>query len=108
LIIDDKRIITVDEKLLSRKVMLEKTPDGKESLKIIVEAAALQGKMANQRQKRLYAAAGTSPSNQTGGPTHDSISTCLFYKIYLLYISLNCLEHGPLGPDLYGEWADSW
>jgi hypothetical protein len=36
LIIDDKRIITVDEKLLSRKVMLEKTPDGKESLKIIV------------------------------------------------------------------------
>jgi hypothetical protein len=36
LIIDDKRIITVDEKLLSRKVKLEKTPDGKESLKIIV------------------------------------------------------------------------
>jgi hypothetical protein len=35
-----------------------------------------------------------------------TISTCLFYKIYLLYISLNCLEYGPPDPDLYAEWAD--
>jgi hypothetical protein len=42
-IISDKRIITVNEKILSHEVMLEKTLDGKEYMKITVKALALGG-----------------------------------------------------------------
>jgi hypothetical protein len=50
-IIDDKRIMPIGEKILSREVVLEKTPDGKESIKIIVKALALNGRGSNQEIK---------------------------------------------------------
>ena len=39
MIIDEERLKNVDDKILATEVVLEKTPDGKESLKIIVKAS---------------------------------------------------------------------
>jgi hypothetical protein len=41
-IIDEKRIITADEKMLSREVVLEKFANDKESLKIMVKDPILR------------------------------------------------------------------
>jgi hypothetical protein len=43
-VISEKRTITVDEKVLSWKVVVEKTADGKESLKITIKAPTLGGR----------------------------------------------------------------
>jgi hypothetical protein len=40
-VIGEKRTITVDEKILSREVVVEKTADGKESLKITIKSPML-------------------------------------------------------------------
>jgi hypothetical protein len=42
-IIGEKRTTTADEKILFLEVVVEKTADGKESLKIIVKAPVLRG-----------------------------------------------------------------
>jgi hypothetical protein len=42
-IIGEKCTITTDEKVLSREVVVEKTTDGKESLKITIKAPTLRG-----------------------------------------------------------------
>jgi hypothetical protein len=42
-IIGEKRIITGDEKVLSQEVVVEKTTDGKESLKITIKAPTFMG-----------------------------------------------------------------
>jgi hypothetical protein len=42
-IIGEKRIITGDEKVLSQEVVVEKTIDGKESLKITIKAPTFMG-----------------------------------------------------------------
>jgi hypothetical protein len=42
-VISEKRTITTDEKVLSREAVVEKTADGKESLKITVKAPTLGG-----------------------------------------------------------------
>jgi hypothetical protein len=43
MVIDEKCTITTDEKFLSRGVVVEKTIDGKESLKITIKAPTLRG-----------------------------------------------------------------
>jgi hypothetical protein len=42
-VIGEKCTITTDEKILSREVVVEKTPDDKESLKITIKAHTLGG-----------------------------------------------------------------
>jgi hypothetical protein len=42
-IIGEKCTITTDEKVLSREVVVEKTTDGKQSLKITIKAPTLRG-----------------------------------------------------------------
>jgi hypothetical protein len=44
MVISEKRTITVNEKVLSWKVVVEKTADGKESLKITIKAPTLGGR----------------------------------------------------------------
>jgi hypothetical protein len=48
----EKRTITTDEKVLSREVVVEKTADGKDSLKITVKAPTLGGRFKPRLQKR--------------------------------------------------------
>jgi hypothetical protein len=43
MVIGENRTITADEKILSREVVIEKTTDGKESLKITIKAPTLGG-----------------------------------------------------------------
>jgi hypothetical protein len=43
-VIGEKRTITADEKILSLEVVVEKTADGKESLKITIKAPTLGGR----------------------------------------------------------------
>jgi hypothetical protein len=43
MVIDEKCTITTDENFLSREVVVEKTIDGKESLKITIKAPTLRG-----------------------------------------------------------------
>jgi hypothetical protein len=43
MVIGENRTITADEKILSREVVVEKTTDGKESLKITIKAPTLGG-----------------------------------------------------------------
>jgi hypothetical protein len=43
-VIGKNRTITADEKILSREVVVEKTADGKESLKITIKAPTLGGR----------------------------------------------------------------
>jgi hypothetical protein len=42
-VISEKRTITADDDVLSREVVVEKTADGKESLKITIKAPTLRG-----------------------------------------------------------------
>ena len=46
----------VNDKILAREVMLEKTPDGKESLKIVVKASRLGGQESSSRNMSRPAA----------------------------------------------------
>jgi hypothetical protein len=43
MVIGENRTITADEKILSREVVVEKTTDGKESLKITIKSPTLGG-----------------------------------------------------------------
>jgi hypothetical protein len=43
MVIGENRTITADENILSREVVVEKTTDGKESLKITIKAPTLGG-----------------------------------------------------------------
>jgi len=43
-IIGDDRPLTVDNKILAREVILEKTPDGKKNMRIILKPRMLGGK----------------------------------------------------------------
>jgi hypothetical protein len=52
MIIVTKLTITDDEKVLSREVVVEKTADGKDSLKITVKAPTLGGRFKPRLQKR--------------------------------------------------------
>jgi hypothetical protein len=52
-IIDEKRIITADEKMLSREVVLEKFANDKESLKIMVKDPILEGRSDQRLQNKL-------------------------------------------------------
>jgi hypothetical protein len=51
---DEKRTITTDEKVLSRDVVVEKTADGKDSLKITIKAPTLRGRFKPRLQKRRW------------------------------------------------------
>jgi hypothetical protein len=42
-VIGEKRTITADEKILSREVVVNKTAEGKKSLKITIKAPTLRG-----------------------------------------------------------------
>jgi hypothetical protein len=42
-VIGKRRIITIDDKVLSREVVIEKNTDGKESLKITIKTLTLEG-----------------------------------------------------------------
>jgi len=72
-IIGEERRKNVNDRILARKVVLEKTPDGKESLKIIVEASR-PGGQANPPLDLSRPAAQArpvrpvSPTGQTGRP----------------------------------------
>jgi len=46
-IIGEPRLKNVNDKILARKVTLEKAPDGKESLKITVEASTPRGQASS-------------------------------------------------------------
>jgi hypothetical protein len=43
-VIGEKRTITADDNVLSREVVVEKTADGKESMKITIKALTLGGR----------------------------------------------------------------
>jgi len=69
-IIGDERPLTVDNKILAREVIQEKTPDGKKNMRIILKPRTLGGQedsssgdrsAAQQRPVRLVA-----PTGQTG------------------------------------------
>jgi hypothetical protein len=51
-VISKKCTITVDEKILSQEVVVEKTADGKESLKITIMAPTLGGGRSKTRLQR--------------------------------------------------------
>jgi hypothetical protein len=51
-IIDEKRIITAGEMILSHEVVLEKFTNGKESLNIMVKAPVLEGKLDQRLQNK--------------------------------------------------------
>jgi hypothetical protein len=42
-VIGKRRIITIDDNVLSREVVIEKNTDGKESLKITIKTLTLEG-----------------------------------------------------------------
>jgi hypothetical protein len=44
-VIGEKHTITTDEKILSREMVVEKTVDGKKSLKITIKAPTLRGQV---------------------------------------------------------------
>jgi hypothetical protein len=50
-VIGEKRTIIVDEKILSREVVVEKTDDGKESMKITIKAPILGDGLEPRLQK---------------------------------------------------------
>jgi hypothetical protein len=52
-VIDEKHTITVDEKILSREVVVQKAADGKESLKITIKAPMLRGGGEGRPEPRL-------------------------------------------------------
>jgi hypothetical protein len=52
MIIRDNIIITIDEKIRSRKVVLEKTPNGRESMKITVKAPVHRWKSGKSEIKK--------------------------------------------------------
>jgi hypothetical protein len=70
MVIDEKRTITADEKMLSRKVVVEKTVDGKESLKITIKAPMLggqaQAKITEETVKQPEAPQSIRPVHTTG------------------------------------------
>jgi hypothetical protein len=51
-VINEKHTITIDEKILSREVVVEKTADGKESLKITIKAPTLGGRPKPRLQRK--------------------------------------------------------
>jgi hypothetical protein len=69
-VIGEKRTITVDDNVLSREVVVEKTADGKESLKIIIKAPTLggqaQAKIAEETARHLGAPQLVGPAHATG------------------------------------------
>lgn len=70
-IICEERLKTSEDKILARKVVVEKTPDGKESLKITVKASRLGGKKFPVRLWSPYCSGATS---QTGHPARSGRS----------------------------------
>jgi hypothetical protein len=52
MIIRDNIVITIDEKIRSRKVVLEKTPNGRESMKITVKAPVHRWKSGKSEIKK--------------------------------------------------------
>jgi hypothetical protein len=69
-VIGEKRTITIDDNVLSWEVVLEKTTDGKESLKIIIKASTLggqaQAKIAEETVRHLGAPQPVGPAHATG------------------------------------------
>jgi hypothetical protein len=69
-VIDEKYPITADEKILSREVVVEKTVDGKESLKITIKGPTLggqaQAKIAEETVKQPEALKPIRPVHATG------------------------------------------
>ena len=47
MIIGDDRLLTVDNKILGREVIQEKTPDGKKNLRIILKPRMLRGQQGS-------------------------------------------------------------
>jgi len=77
-VIGDPRPMYVDSKILAREVVLEKTSDGKETLKIIVKAPRLRGQedssSSNRPAVQVRPVRPVPPTGQTGptGPTGSS------------------------------------
>ena len=69
-IIGNERPLTVDNKILAREVILEKTPDGKKNLRIILKPRTLGGQGDSSSGDRPAAqpqpVRPVSPTGQTG------------------------------------------
>jgi hypothetical protein len=69
-VIGEKHTITADENILSREVVVEKTADGKESLKITIKAPTLEGqaqaKIAEETVKQPEAPQSVRPVSHIG------------------------------------------
>jgi hypothetical protein len=71
-----KRTITTDEKIMSREVVVEKTTNGKESLKITIKAPTLRG--GGQAQAKIAKDTAWQPkAPQLVGPVHTTDQTGL-------------------------------
>ena len=72
-IIGDDRPLTVDNKILAREVIQEKTPDGKKNLRIILKPRTLGGQECSSSGDRSAAQPRpvrlVSPTGQTAGQT---------------------------------------
>ena len=70
MIIGDDRPLTVDNKILAREVIQEKTPDGKKNLRIILKPRTLGGQEGSSSGDRSAAqprlVRPVSPTGQTG------------------------------------------
>jgi uncharacterized protein YggU (UPF0235/DUF167 family) len=69
-VIGEKRTITADEKILSREVVVNKTAEGKKSLKITIKAPTLRGeaqaKIAEKMAKQPKTSQPARPVHATG------------------------------------------
>ena len=70
MIIDEEMLKNSEDKILAREVVLEKTLDGKESIKITVKASRLGGQASSSRDlSRPAAQVRPVPSIGQTGPT---------------------------------------
>ena len=71
-IISDKRPLTVDNKILSREVIQEKTPDGKKNLRIVQKPRTLGGAKGFFFRRPVCCSAETGQTAMVVSPGHSS------------------------------------
>jgi len=71
-IIEEERLKNVNNKILARKVVLEKTPDGKESLKITLKASRPGGQASSSQNlsRPVTQVRPVRPASSTGRTSH--------------------------------------
>ena len=70
-IIGEERLKNVNDKILAREVVLEKTPDGKESLKITLKASRPGGKQVPRRTRVGLSLRCDRSDRSSPGPTQN-------------------------------------